>query len=491
MRLAVSLMSVIMMLASCQASDFNDLTRKVPQGANAIMAIDVSKTLDSPLAKKNGWGMKLTEGGTDRPFYLPPEADKLLAAAQFDITRDFTRNWEVSLFALSESIPLGLVARAEGGYLDTIDDVKVAWLPSDAYVTDAGDDVLIMLAPADRQAVTRWIDNRKQSVEMKISDYLGVAMAAINRTPHVVMALDSRDAIQRHRVEQQLSQSGFLEKHTLDLNTVAALISGLQGVVLEITFTDKATAVARIDFSETVSFNKTVAKALVIAALETKEMSLPGIESWNFSVVDKSIVMDGDLPLDSVRRLLSLMEPPSTKFSSLKDANVEQASGDDMAKNALAYFQSTQTLMKDLRQKAGSYNSDAYWMDRYSAKIDRLPILHVDDDLLNYGENLSEALRYISGTRKVGRMQGGAAARRDLSQGTLINDSGSVYGYGYGYGYRSYSYSTAGSRETQAGNDREDAAATGTAVKIQGWNMIDTATDNIRREMTKRYNLEF
>jgi hypothetical protein len=486
-RLVVSLISVSMMLTSCKASDFNDLARKVPQGANAIMVIDVSKTLDSPIAKKNGWSMKLTDGGTDRPLYLPPEADKLLAAAQIDITRDFARSWDVSLFGLSEAITLGVVARAEGGYLDKIEDVAVAWLPSDAYVADAGDNVLMMQAPANRQAVGRWITDRKQSVEMEISDYLGVAMAAINRSPHVVMALDSRNAIQRHRVEQQLSQSGFLEKHALDLTTVAALISGLQGVVLEITFTDTATATARIDFNETVSINKTVARALVTAALESKGMSLPGIESWTFAVVDKSIIMDGDLPLDSVRRLLSLMEPPSTKFSSLKDANVEQASGDDKAKSSLAYFQSTQTLMKDLRQKAGSYNSDAYWMDRYSAKIDRLPILHVDDDLLDYGEKLSETLRYMSGTRKVGRMQGGVAARRDLSQGTFINNSGDINGYGY----RSYSYSTPRSRETQAGNAREDAAAAGTAVKLEGWNLIDSATNEVRREMTKRYNMEF
>ena len=66
--------------------------------------------------------------------------------------------------------------------------------------------------------------------------------------------------------------------------------------------------------------------------------------SMSFSVADKSIVLEGELPMDSLRRLLSLMEPPSTKFSSLKDANVEEASGDDMAKNSLAYFQSTQSL---------------------------------------------------------------------------------------------------------------------------------------------------
>ena len=241
----------------------------------------------------------------------------------------------------------------------------------------------------------------------------------------------------------------------------------------------------RIDFAQPVPFNKTVAKALVLATLETKQMSLPGIDALSFSVVGKSIVLEGELPMDSLRRLLSLMEPASTKFSSLKDANVEQPSGDDMEKNSVVYFQTTQSLLKDLRQKAGSYNSDAFWIDMYSTKIDKLPILHVDDDLLTYGQNLTETLRVMSGSRKNARLQGGAVARGDLAQGTITNNGNDGYGYG------NFSYSTPTSRETAAGNAIANAAASGTAVKIQGWQLIDNATTQIRREMTKRYNLEF
>jgi len=214
-RLSVLFLSVLVLSATCTASDFNELVRKVPQGANAVMAIDVAKTLATPLAKKNGWDKKLTDSGADRPLYLPPEADKLLSAAQIDITRDFNRSWDVSLFGLSESIPLGLLARAEGGSIDKIEDVDVAWLPSDAYLMKVAETILIMQAPADRQAAARWISSQKNSDAMKISDYLGTALAATNRQPQVVMALDTSNAIQRRRVEQQLRQSGFLEKQTV------------------------------------------------------------------------------------------------------------------------------------------------------------------------------------------------------------------------------------------------------------------------------------
>ena len=86
-------------------------------------------------------------------------------------------------------------------------------------------------------------------------------------------------------------------------------------------------------------------------------------------------------------------------------------------------------------------------------------------------------------------MQGGAAARGDLAQGTISNNYNNNSGNGYGYG--NYSYSTPRSRETAAGNDIANAAESATSVKIQGWSLIDTATLQLRRELTQRYNMEF
>ena len=479
MRSVLSLASILILSATCMASEFDELVQYIPRGANGVMAIDVAKTLDSPLAKKNGWDKKFSDGRADRPLHLPPEADKVLAVAQFDIVRDLRRNWDVALFGLTESIPLKFVARAEGGYMDSVEGVDAAWIPSDAYVLTAGENALLMQAPANRQAVGRWLSSHKSGKTSEMSEYLGLAVATVKRTPHIVMALDTTNALQSHRIEQRFKDSKFLKKHSLELEQVTELVTGLRGILLEISFTDKASATARIDFSQSVPFNGTVAKDFVLGALDARQMSLPGVESWNCTIADKSIVLYGDLTMDSLRRLLSLMEPPSTKFSSLKDANVEEATGDDMAKNSLAYFQSTQALMKDLRQKAGSHNSDAYWIDRYTTKIDHLPILHVDDDLLEYGQNLSETLRVMSGSRKAARLEGGSAARNELSSG------------GSGYGYGNYSYSSPSSRAMSARNAIANSEASGSSTKIQGWNLIDNATAEVRREMTKRYDVEF
>lgn len=82
---------------------------------------------------------------------------------QFDIVRDFNRGWDVTLFGLTESIPLRLVARAEGGYVDKVEGTDAVWIPSDAYILQAGEKTLVMQAPANRQAVARWIERQNQT----------------------------------------------------------------------------------------------------------------------------------------------------------------------------------------------------------------------------------------------------------------------------------------------------------------------------------------
>ena len=465
-------------------SGFRDLVTRVPGGANIVMAIDVQKTLASPIGVQKGWGKRLTEGAEDRPTYLPPEADKVIVAVEADLVRGLDRSWEVAIMGMSEMIPMKLIARAEGGYVDTINGVEAAWVPSDAYFLQLDKNVLGMLAPADRQAISRWAEHKDEGPKMEISEYLSVAVAGMSRGHQMMLALDAGSAVQIHRVRERLQQGGFAKEHTIDVEKTAAMIAGLRGAVLEITFTDKATAVARIDFAQPVGLNKAVARALVLAALDNMQMALPDVESWKCSVEDTSIVLAGDLSGDSLRRIVSIAEPPSTKFSSLKEHNVEEASGDDMAKNSLTYFKTIDSMVRDLKTKARSSSSDGYWIDRYASKIDRLPILHVDDDLLQYGEKLTESLRVMSGSRKMATLQGAAASRSELA-------SGGFGAYNTGYGYGAYSYSTPGARERNAGMARDNAAAGATAVKVQGWAVIDNATLEIRREMTKRYNMEF
>ena len=107
-------------------------------------------------------------------------------------------------------------------------------------------------------------------------------------------------------------------------------------------------------------------------------------------------------------------------------------------------------------------------MERYARKIDRLPILNVDDDLLAFGADVAERFRKIALARKASGVRMGIRKSR-------------TYGHYY-YGRRPTS------NRIQI---KTEERAKASAVRIKEWKAIEDGLANIRRKMTKRYNVEF
>lgn len=468
---------------SAEASDFAALVAKVPSSSNSLVLIDVDAVLSSPIAMSNGWARRFNDGSADRPLYLPPEADKVAIAAQLDLVRGCAKKWEVAVMGMKEPVSMGLIARAEGGYADQIRGVKAAWVPSDAYFIELDAQTLGLMAPADRQSIARWAEHGKTRGTAKLPEYLEALTAATGKSAQIVMAVDTADAVQTHRVRARLEQSSL--SSSLNLDSVIQLISSIKGLVLQLTFTSRVEFAARIDFGMPVSLKDDVAKNIVLEALEQMELSLPGSESWKCSVSGSSITLAGELDNDALRRVFALIELPTTKFSSLKEENVEDDSQSTIAKCSKSYFHSVDALLIDLKKRTKvNSGGDAGWVERYATKIDRLPVLHVDEELLTYGEKVTETLRIIAGSRRVTNMQGGSMARAARSDAGLQSGD-------YGYGYRAYSYTSPRAAELNAENITADAKNSGTAVKLQGWTLIDNATLEIRKAMTQKYSVEF
>ena len=117
--------------SNVDAAEFSDLSKSLPANANTVLLVDVSGVLSTDMAKKNGWGDP--SKAADRPVYLPPEADKVIVTALVDPMNGFRQLWEAAVIGLNESLPMRLVARAEGGYVDAINGTEVAWVPSNAW----------------------------------------------------------------------------------------------------------------------------------------------------------------------------------------------------------------------------------------------------------------------------------------------------------------------------------------------------------------------
>ena len=122
---------------------------------------------------------------------------------------------------------------------------------------------------------------------------------------------------------------------------------------------------------------------------------------------------------------------------------------------SLKYFQSIAGHVNDLKRERGasSYYTIAVWFDKYARRIDRLPILHVDKDLVDYGRRTVSQLRTcVEAIRGSGIRSGARSAQ--------------VTGAGYdsdGYGYAPYalfsSASPASRAEAQAGAVEQERRA--------------------------------
>ncbi len=491
LRLLLSYVCVVLTSPVALGDSFDQLLPKVPPSANTLVLIDVERTLNSPLAQKEGWGKKLELAYVSRPIFLPPEATKLVMAASLEPNNNFQRRWELAVMELDDPMSMRSIARSEGGYVDTVNGVDVAWTPSDAYFVSLADRELGVLFPAERQFVSRWVGYATKNDRVMLSEYLRQATRMANEQIQILLAIDLTDVVQPHELAQKAEDMPLLQQTNLSTDQIVSILGSLRGATLRIAIDDDAQAQLRIDFDEDVTPLKAVAKELTLQVLGNLGAHTDDLESWNIKVVGKTISMQGQLSQDGLRRVFSIVELPTAKFSLLKDENdaPEEVNESLIRESSLTYFRATDVLLKDLKRDLKGNKASAAVMERYARKIDRMPILHVDDDLLDYGSNLAVTLRGIALSKRQGGVQAGVGTAG--MGGVGYNNYSYGYGYSTGYGYQGDRY--AGARASAADRTaiKAQAMAESKNVRVEESKSIADATADIRRQMTKKYGVEF
>jgi hypothetical protein len=100
---------------------------------------------------------------------------------------------------------------------------------------------------------------------------------------------------------------------------------------------------------------------------------------------------------------MAMLTPPPSAILENRDAEASPGhlQQDPKAVASQRYFKSVTILIDELKQqKAPNYNKLAYWLYQYSQKIDNLPMLNVDPELMSYGASVSAALRGLSEVAK-------------------------------------------------------------------------------------------
>jgi hypothetical protein len=493
--LAASSLLLVLLAAGSRArgqaqGPFAGLAQYVPTSANAIVLLNVDTLLQSPLGLREGWKENLAKAHDAGLTAIPPKASRFIMAAQLDFGA-MAPAWEMAVAELNQDASMEAIARSQGGRGDTVDNLPAAVLPSDAYVVQFGPRTVGGMSPANRQNVARWIREAQSRSRASLSPYLAKALGYADdvETP-IIIAVDLAHVFPVEFVEERIRASQLYAKRTdIDVKQLAQVLSTIEGMTLGIVVDQRTFGQLKVEFGVDPSIMKGYARVLLLEALRNNGLMIDDFENWKVDVAAEGnqISIKGYLTKSGLQHVLSLVEPPTV--SAPREKQPATATSDATDKEAYAsqqYFRSINQVLENLRNKKNVKTIAQYgtWFENYARRIDRLPMLNVDSDLLNYGGFVSERLRDASMAIKgIGMNQRAREVNRGPSYATgSFRGVGGMFSTWVPPRYESQ-------RERSRIRTEEKVAGAESAINIM--QDIENASVTIRRSMVEKYQVEF
>jgi hypothetical protein len=487
---------VSLVLAAPALADVKDLLGRVPGEANAIIIVDVDKLLASPLALKEGWAKKRAARYADEPLLVPPQTATLVLASALDLN-SMQANWEVAVMELKTEVPLKDLARGEGGYLDKLGDKPAVRSPLNAFYVQLKPQVLGTVAPANRQLAARWARQKHVVGGAFLSDYLQSAAGQSGNTM-VLMAIDLQDVTSPSQIKTRLQHDPLtsLEKAG-DLAKLIETVASVKGLTLTIDVTDSINGKGVIDFGQDAAPLADVAGPLLLEILARAGAAIPDLADWQFAVKRNQMTFSGKLSREGFRNLLSLIEPPApvavaaapAEPAPVKAAAPPPAAEDGKARTIAAsqeYFKTVSKILDKFHERVGTGSKSASladiatWLQRDARRIERLPLVDVDPDLVAFGVAVAARMKQASQVTNVGSME-----LRARTSGVSVNSSS----------YDDYDDDGVSMAQVERAGELRQAALEEKASTLQEANAIlnelTGALGEVRAKLTQRYGVEF
>ncbi|MCY2965029.1 MAG: hypothetical protein NT069_15580 [Planctomycetota bacterium] len=457
-----------------QSAEFSAMLNRVPGETNVLVMVDAERLLSSEMSVSAGWRKKLAEQTEIRPLLLPVSAKKLVRAIRIDL-ESRQQSSEITLLDIPKGPTLKRIGEKHQGYVEKVANTESVWLPQGAYGVKLGSDLYGFLFPANRQDLSNWLRNRSG----KVSTYLLQASTAMkSKGPQIVLALDLEDAVSLETLPAKLKELEAISKSEVDVAAISKVIATLRGVKFAVQFEKNAVGTLTVDFDLDTAPLQSVAKGLVLEVLASKGLSIDEMDSWKPAVTGKTVSLSGELGDSGLMRLSSLLELPAD----LIDDPEKSTEADNPKLYATqAHYKAVQKLTDDLfGKKWQTFGQYAQWAEQYAKKIDRLPLLNVDEEMQQYSARVADTLRDGAVAMK------GVGIRTAGRQAQVWNNGGVNYDY---YGNRSYGVSNAGDQERRGIRGSEEAQGATDAVSMK--QIIEQSTADIRKKMVKKFNVEF
>ena len=461
-------------------AQFEPLAAKVPSTANAIMLLDATALFDSALAKREGWQDKYEQAFASGLVSIPVGVQRMILAAEFEYEYMKPR-WEIAVADLAESRSAAQIARVSKGVLDPIGEIATVALRDDSYLAELGPKQWGAMSPANRQAVSRWLREVHTRSTPALSPYLKGSLVASDRS-QIVMAFDLEDAIPPDVIRAKLASSAAVASKKVDVDKAARALSSIRGLSLEVAVTDESFGRLRVHFNADSTALAPVALPLLLEILSDLGARIEDVESWKVTAEPKRITFSGTLSTAGMKRVFSLIDSPTSAI--LAADNSQQPRSTDASVEGYAsqqYFKSINSVLNDVRSEnknATTLSQTALWLDNWSRRVDRLPLVNVDDDLMKFGNGVANALRNMAASiRGIGISSGARTAQ--------VYQSGSISSDGYSF------YAEWRNVDSERRAVRAEERAKGATFAREIAREIESETAKMRQSMTQKYKLPF
>lgn len=439
-----------------QEPSLSDVLASTPQRANAILYFD------APSVREFTKGTPLSDD-------LSEKLGEVRIAAELDF-KTIEPSWEIGYVSVANLPDAAWLAKAIGGYADAIAGKDVIWSPKNAYLIPSGSNVLGIVRPADRKLAGLWI---KKEHNVGTASYLQKQATQGTKFISVLLAFDLEDVWSPIAIEQRIATLESLKG--TDLKSISKTLSTVKGLRVIASRKNLDECIISLDFGASPAALLPVANAFFAEALTRINSSIPEASKWTASVDGNTLAFRGTITpatLDDMLGIFTLQRQASGMDASNKE-DVNTTS--DSAKLAATkdYFAKTAGIIKRVRDySAGNTGERAQWNGRMANRIDELPTLNVDPELVEFGAKVAQGLR------------GNAVA---LQQTNIANSTNAMINAGtYGYSSDGYYYNSNAPYQYRA-----NARGLGFSAYKELISAIDQLEGDIRRRMTEKYQVQF
>jgi hypothetical protein len=482
---AVPAVALTLALSQTRAeTPYDGMLGRVPEQANVLVVVNNEALLKSSLGIQQNWDKNYKKTSLGGLFGSPPHLLRLVLAAQID-HHTLENQWEVGISELLYDVTNKSLVEATGGARDSVGGHEVTLTPQNSYLTLFNPHQVGVMRPANRQSLSRWMRTTGLVGSARISPFLQQSIDNLPKDAQAQLAIDLNDMFEAEGLRQRFKKSKALADGNVDVEAATKLFSMVKGLTLALRIDNDIKGELRVYFEESPTFLEPVAKKMLSNALTSIGASIEDIDDWDTSVDGKAIVLRGKLTQSNAQRIFSPLFAPIADVAKDSDAG-----GNPAAAASKRYFTAVQSLIDDLKAtKARSLSERSFWHKQFADKIDALPVLNVDGDLLKFGAAVSTTFRGLANFA-TNTLQQERLAASNSGGYTVTPGASYYYGNGAGWGYGGTfpavqsNYTVARNLISQEGNNE-------IAVRNATWKNIEAATTDIRNRMTQKYRVDF